>query len=251
MGNSNKKHKISTPQLISPNHIDKPQHRIPFHLFEKISVEKVTEPGPHNFLVKGKNYYSNRLKICADSSVFNLIGCYKINDVSKISLDYKNVGHIIKENEITIGLNDFIFCVNFFIRLSTSELISYIIYFRCNKSVISSDSTLNEFFTNQTMSDAIRNNMFKIIPKIVDGNMIIRMAVGDNKPCLIGNKVDTYYILKPNYFEVCIDIASSSVAINVVDLALKYSNKITVDIGFCLENSLPEKLLGVCRFDKV
>jgi Protein ENHANCED DISEASE RESISTANCE 2, C-terminal len=37
-----------------------------------------------------------------------------------------------------------------------------------------------------------RNNRFKLIPKVVDGNMIIKMAVKDT-PTLLGNKLKQYY----------------------------------------------------------
>ncbi len=38
-----------------------------------------------------------------------------------------------------------------------------------------------------------------------------------------------------NYFELDVDVGSSSVARNVVGLAIGYSKAIVVDIGFCLQ----------------
>ena len=59
-----------------------------------------------------------------------------------------------------------------------------------------------------------------------------------------------YYFKGDNYFEVDIDVGSSSVAKNVVGLAIGYSKAIVVDIGFCLQGNeeyeLPEVLLGGC-----
>ena len=40
--------------------------------------------------------------------------------------------------------------------------------------------------------DEFRNNRFKLIPKVIDGNMIIKMAVKDT-PTLLGNKLKQYY----------------------------------------------------------
>ena len=40
--------------------------------------------------------------------------------------------------------------------------------------------------------DEYRNNRFKLIPKIVDGNMLIKVAVKDT-PTLLGNKLKQYY----------------------------------------------------------
>ena len=40
--------------------------------------------------------------------------------------------------------------------------------------------------------DEFRNGRFKLIPKVVDGNLMIKMAVKDT-PTLIGNKLKQYY----------------------------------------------------------
>jgi hypothetical protein len=45
------------------------------------------------------------------------------------------------------------------------------------------------FFGND---DEFRNNRFKLIPKVVDGNMIVKMAVKDT-PTLLGNKLKQTY----------------------------------------------------------
>ncbi len=71
-----------------------------------------------------------------------------------------------------------------------------------------------------------------------------------------------------NYFELCVDVGSSSVARNVVGLAIGYSKTIVVDMGLCLqvssiffhaqifcswyfiqgneEDELPEVIFGAC-----
>ena len=54
-----------------------------------------------------------------------------------------------------------------------------------------------------------------------------------------------------NVLNYCfIDVGSSSVARNVVGLAMGYSKNIVVDMGLCLqgndENELPEVLMGTC-----
>ncbi len=104
--------------------------------------------------------------------------------------------------------------------------------------------------------DEFRNNRFKLIPKVIDGNLIIKMAVKDT-PTLLGNKLKQYYYKGDNYFELDVDVGSSSVARsvntksfhivlfllsniiclcrNVVGLAIGYSKAIVVDMGFCLQ----------------
>jgi hypothetical protein len=103
--------------------------------------------------------------------------------------------------------------------------------------------------------DDFRNNRFKLIPKVVDGNMVVKMAVKDT-PTLLGNKLKQYYykVLSSstpplpchpcltlrqgdNYFELDVDVGSSSVARHTVGIALGYSKAIVVDMGFCLQVS--------------
>jgi hypothetical protein len=47
--------------------------------------------------------------------------------------------------------------------------------------------------------------------QVVDGNMVIKMAVKDT-PTLLGNKLKQYYYRGDNYFELDVDVGSSSVA---------------------------------------
>lgn len=91
---------------------------------------------------------------------------------------------------------------------------------------------------------------------------MIKMAVKDT-PTLLGNKLKQYYFKVSflcwltqvilfdsskssypfycppwqgdNYFEIDVDVGSSSVARNVVGLAIGYSKAIVVDMGFCLQ----------------
>lgn len=67
--------------------------------------------------------------------------------------------------------------------------------------------------------DEFRNNRFKLIPKVIDGNLIIKMAVKDT-PTLLGNKLKQYYYKGDNYFELDVDVGSSSVARSVITFPL-------------------------------
>lgn len=52
-----------------------------------------------------------------------------------------------------------------------------------------------------------------------------------------------------NYFEIDVDVGSSSVARNVCGLAIGYSKAIVVDMGFCLQvrTSACHDRCGVCN----
>jgi len=129
--------------------------------------------------------------------------------------------------------------------------LSFVAYLQGDKAAIDADTAFGRiarpFFNGN--DDDFRNNRFKLIPRVVDGNVLIKLAVKDT-PTLLGNKLKQYYFKGDNYFELDVDVGSSSVARNVVGLAIGYSKTIVVDMGFCLqgndENELPEVLMGGC-----
>ena len=95
--------------------------------------------------------------------------------------------------------------------------------------------------------DSFRDKTFKLIPKIVKGNMLVRAAVG-SKPAIIGNKVKQYYFRGDRYFEILVDIGSDSIADRIVKLALGYAKSLVTEICFVLEGTdsetLPERIFG-------
>lgn len=101
---------------------------------------------------------------------------------------------------------------------------------------------------------AHRNGAFKLIPHIVQGSWIVKQSVGET-PVLLGRKLTTHYFKGPNYFEVDVDVSSSSVAKHVVGLVCGATKTITVDLGILLQGNqadeLPEALLGTLRLVQI
>ncbi|RHZ32788.1 hypothetical protein DYB37_004038 [Aphanomyces astaci] len=99
-----------------------------------------------------------------------------------------------------------------------------------------------------------RNERFKLIPSIVEGNFIVKQAVGST-PAVIGNKLRQPYFKTPKYFELDIDVTSSAVANRVTGLVLGFTKKLIVDMSFLVEgkhgHELPERLFGACRLSFV
>ena len=134
--------------------------------------------------------------------------------------------------------------------------LSFVAYFEGNRSLIEADTEFGRiakpFFDGN--DDEFRNNRFKLIPKIIDGNWLIKTAVKDT-PTLLGNKLKQYYYKGDNYFELDVDVASSSIARNVCGLAITYAKNIVVDMGLCLqgneENELPEVIMAAVSCIKV
>ncbi|CBN79393.1 conserved unknown protein [Ectocarpus siliculosus] len=95
----------------------------------------------------------------------------------------------------------------------------------------------------------IRNRRLKLFPKVLEGPWVVRKAVG--KPCVIGKKLTARYFRRPGYFEVDIDVGSSTLASNATHLAGGYAKNLVLDLAFALqgesEDELPERLIGSAR----
>jgi len=98
-------------------------------------------------------------------------------------------------------------------------------------------------------SNEYRDNHFKFIPKLVEGNFIVKKAIG-SKPALIGTKLkQSYHInLTKNYMEIDVDVCSSKIAANIFGLVKKAAKELTIDFNFTIEgqdlDTLPEVLIG-------
>lgn len=127
--------------------------------------------------------------------------------------------------------------------------LSFVAYFQGDRSKVAEDTPFGRiarpFFDGD--SDAFRDSRFKLIPKVVDGNMIVKMAIKDT-PTLLGTKLKQHYFRGENYFELAVAVGSSAVAKNIVGMAIGYSKSIVVDLGFCLQGEggeeLPEVIMG-------
>eukprot|EP00940_MAST-03C_sp_MAST-3C-sp2_P000168 g168.t1 len=95
--------------------------------------------------------------------------------------------------------------------------------------------------------------LFASSPILVTGAI---SALGGDRPCIIGNKLDTHYFRGPNYLEADIDIASSIIAKQVAGVAIRNGgSSLVVDLGFIIEGhseaELPERLLCACRYSHI
>jgi hypothetical protein len=104
-------------------------------------------------------------------------------------------------------------------------------------------------------SVAERRARFKIIPRIEVGPWVVKRAVGQNTPVLLGNKVATSYFRGPRYLEVCSDVGSSRSAAHVVALVQGALRNLEISIAVLLEgregDELPEGLLGTVALHRV
>jgi hypothetical protein len=211
-----------------------------------IPCEMWGEPDASSFRVRGKTYCQDKVKESSGPALFKLLAC----DLYETPGSIRNIASHPKNRvfqSLQRGDDTWVFVVQ--IMVPGPPFYSYCAYFEGDKKLIEEDTPFGRvahpFFNGN--DEEFRNNRFKLIPKVVDGNMMVKMAVKDT-PTLLGNKLKQYYYKGDNYFELDVDVGSSSVARNVVGLAMGYSKAIIVDMGFCLqgndEDELPEVLMG-------
>jgi len=103
----------------------------------------------------------------------------------------------------------------------------------------------------EDMDDAERNQHFKVIPWVREGPWLVQKAVG-RTPAIIGKSLKINYFSKPgDYFEVSVDIFSSSAAQRILGLLKGAAKGLSMEVFFVLEGKsaeeLPEQILGGFR----
>ncbi|CAL6304673.1 unnamed protein product [Bathycoccus prasinos] len=189
-------------------------------------------------MVRGKSYLADGIKVPAQSNLGELVGVDWFIHSERID----NVCSHTCTNELELHArinNKFIFAVN--IQVPGSKHFSIVFYYLIPSS-FDKNSVFGKFIYGD---DEYRNARFKLIPNIPKGPWIVQRAVG-NKPLI------AMYIRTGRYFEVDIDIGSSTVANSIVRFvlgnAIRYVRNLVVDLCFLVEgksmSELPVCFLG-------
>ena len=221
------------------------------------------EEPAQNFKVRSASYLKDEVKIPSEEAVFKLLTvdlikvdqpiftglCAQPNErIQKALQREKETGH--RE------LPDFIFAVNLVV--PGKDTYHAVFYFGVDdRSVLEDPETpfgrlANQFFFGP--SDDFRRHTFKLIPRIAEGNVVVRKAVG-SKPAILGKKIKQYYVKDDRFFELIVDIGSEKVAQRIVKVALGYAKNLVVDMMFVLEGQhemhLPERIIGGVRMQNI
>ncbi|KAF0693988.1 Aste57867_15101 [Aphanomyces stellatus] len=210
-----------------------------------------SEPPVGFTMVRGPDYTNDRKKVASAAPAFRLVGV-DLFDTGNVTMEHicarsDNVMH-------TIPNQPFTFVLNFL--LPGPPKYSLVLYYHVpHPSILTDGSPFAELMTDFLEgSDEYRNERFKLIPSIVEGNFIVKQAVGST-PAVIGNKLRQPYFKTDKYFELDIDVTSSAVANRVTGLVLGFTKKLIVDMSFLIEgkmsHELPERLFGACRLSFV
>ena len=240
-----------------------------------LRLEAWTEPAAEQYPVRGASYLQDRIKQPSQQSAFSLLTVDLVQADQPIysglcAHPNERIQQALAREQETghTELPPFVFAVNLCVPAGSNKFYHQVTYFGINQETlneIQKQSTpfgklMHKFMfaasDHQSKEDQqqFRNATFKLIPRIVEGNYIVRKAVG-SKPSILGRKIKQYYIQSDRYFELIVDIASDSVAQRIVKLALGYCKTLVVDMMFVLEgndaSSLPERIFGGVRLKNI
>ncbi|CAH9122425.1 unnamed protein product [Cuscuta epithymum] len=209
---------------------------------------------PHGdvFMVRGPDYFSNKVKIPASEYLLKPLGFDWIKGPSKLSNLMCNPEHYIRRallEDCPSGVRPFVWAFN--LQVPSKDNYSAVAYF-VDMGPTTEGSLMDQFLRGDT---AFKNTRLKLVANISKGPWIVKKAVGEQAICVIGRVLTCNYCTGDNFIEVDIDIGSSVVANAIVHLAFNYLTKLTVDIAFLIESQtqseLPERILGAVRFSEL
>lgn len=109
-------------------------------------------------------------------------------------------------------------------------------------------------FLSEEEDDSFRTCRFKLIPRIVKGSWVVKKGVG-SKPAIVGNKLTQTYSRGDNYFEIDVDVNSTSVGVGIFKLVAGYVKNLILDLNFVIQGNgadeLPEHILGGARLSHI
>lgn len=231
------------------------------------ALERWAEPDANSFLVRGPSYKTDGVKINAGQSIARLfavdfveVDCpiysgMTTHPTERVQCALRKEKQL-REKGLKGDVPPFIFVLN--IVLPGEPLYHGVFYYAIDDlseidgtSGTPTSRLCNKFFFGN--SDEFRDKTFKLIPQIVQGNFMVRKAVGST-PAIMGQKLRQLYVrdeVDNRYFEIVLDCCSSSVAAGVIRLSLGYAKTLVVDLGFLFEGDdssvLPERIFGAVR----
>jgi len=212
--------------------------------------DSASEGGYHE--VRGSNYLQDGIKIPAYPSAMELVACqWSFYSKPRTHISAHPDELIQKEHA---GRRDrpFLVVINFAVPLGSGEGVNMVAYFAERRGV--KDEKFDRMLCNFIHgNDTQRNQRFKIIPSVVEGNFVARRAI-ESKPAILGRKIKTNYYRGPNCFEICVDVGSSKMAERLMGLVKTHAESMVLDLAFLLESQsndeLPERILGATRFHR-
>jgi len=200
--------------------------------------------------VRGANYLIDKKKIECRKAAFKLVAMDLFETEEHVTHIASRPDSLVHRLTKEAG-HPFIFLVHF--TIPGPPFYSLVSYFAATPEQMTVGNPfgdlLNEFLN--TENKEFRDSTFKLIPRVHKGNFFVRKAVGET-PAILGKKLaQEYYGDGESYFELVVDVGSSSIAGSILSVVKGYATSLEIDLAFLLEGKrarhLPEQILGSLR----
>ncbi|KAI3511793.1 hypothetical protein L1887_18951 [Cichorium endivia] len=201
-------------------------------------------PEPSLFQIRGENYFKDRKKINAKSTLMQTIAVDWLRSDKREDDLAARPGSIVQKFEAD-GRPEFFFVVNF--QIPGSPTYNIACYYMTSTPI--KDVPLLEKFVEG--DDAFRNSRFKLLPHVTKGPWVVKQSA--SRATLVGQLLKVNYIRGNNYIEADIDVGSSALARGVASTALSCFTSLISETAFVLQANtryeLPEHLYGATRLN--
>lgn len=204
-----------------------------------------TEP----YTLRGKTYLQDKIKYKCHESQFEVVAAdlFKLNapPMAHCAARSDSPLHLIRQQ----FPNRFVFVFQFM--LPGPPFYSLSVYAVAKPGVLDDlDQPFAKLWCDFVDgTDEYRASVFKMIPRVTQGNYMVKKTVGEI-PALIARKMKMHFYVNRDYVECDMDLGTSAVAGSILSIVKGYATTLTVDLGFLLEGQsadrLPETI--VCGF---
>tara|TARA_B110001452_G_scaffold225302_1_gene199234 strand:+ start:158 stop:1336 length:1179 start_codon:yes stop_codon:yes gene_type:complete len=224
----------------------------------KIPHQKWGEPDSRTFMLRGRTYLRDSVKVASAQSLFQLVAVdyFKAaHQEDRLDVASRPDNWVYRLNQKS-SMAPFTFVLNIVIPSQAPGLMALVMYFQPRSAAeVQGDSPEARLLRAFIAGDKeYRDERFKLFAR-TRGSPFIRRLIGV-KPVLLGRKLKMPYFSGPNHFEVDIDVGSNTFAEYVTRVARDaVAAAFQLDMAFTLEGrteaELPERMFGACHFNQL
>lgn len=226
----------------------------PFAMHAREIRKMWSEPDSSSVEVRGKTYMDDQVKVPAGKAVGQLlhVDLWKFNTAEE--RHHLAMREESRPNSVIAYCREKfpdsrVFIVN--IELPNADNLSLVAYWllppapeTCDDETAAFHRLFNKFCDE---GDEFRDGRFKLIPNLVEGPWLLQSLV-PNRPALTGTKLTQRYFRRSNYFELDLDVSSSTTAQYIGSMCQSWASSLEMHLYLTIqgenEDELQERILG-------